>query len=126
MARLTTMPTGSPGKPKSAEHRAKLAASLSGRKRTPEQRARISASKLTEVPSYQAMHKRMGPASARTCACGQPALDWALQPTCQEPLHSPEGLAYSTNPEDYEAMCRKCHNLLDGVVLRRAADGTFR
>lgn len=114
------------GVPKSAEHKAKIAASMRGQKRTLEQCARISAGKRGPNPTYSAAHRRMGSASLHTCQCGAQACDWALQPTCQDPLVSPRGLKYSANPDDYKPMCRKCHSELDAVELRRAADGTFR
>ena len=68
---------------------------------------------------YQRAHlnvKRLrGEASQHICRCGNPALDWAYQFTAGDAeLRSPDGSRpYSTNPDDYEAMCRECHIRFD-------------
>jgi hypothetical protein len=66
---------------------------------------------------YQRAHaevKRLrGQASEHTCPCGQPASDWAYQFT-GETLRAPDGShPYSLNPNDYTAMCRRCHIRFD-------------
>lgn len=66
---------------------------------------------------YRAAHRRVkqlrGPAKDYQCiACGNPARDWALQPTNEE-LTDEQGRQYSDNVEDYAPMCRSCHKTLD-------------
>lgn len=130
------MPRGNPGQPKSAEHRASLSAAAKSRKLSPETRQKLSAARRgvpkspehranisaalkgkpkTSDINYHIVHSRMGAASAHLCSCGSQALDWAYQYTCREPLFSPEGWPYSTDPSDYLPMCRRCHKKLDAA-----------
>lgn len=128
------MPRGSPGRPKSPEHRARLSAAARGRTASAETRANLSKArrgvpksdahraaisaaltgklKTLEV-NYHTIHARMGNASEQRCGCGEQARDWAYQYTCPEPLYSPEGWPYSLDPADYLPMCRRCHKRLD-------------
>ena len=41
--------------------------------------------------------------------------EWALKPDVPKErlLKSPEGWAYSTDPDDYSNLCKPCHNRLD-------------
>lgn len=66
---------------------------------------------------YQQAHNDLkrarGKASEYLCSCGKPAQDWAYLYT-GEPLRSPDdSRPYSTNPDDYAPMCRKCHIRFD-------------
>lgn len=61
---------------------------------------------VEERRAYNRRHYRVakarGKASAHTCPCGAPAAEWAQ-------LHDKDG----EDPDDYEAMCRKCHQRYD-------------
>lgn len=81
--------------------------------------------------SYTAVHfrkvRRNGSAKKRLCiTCGQRALDWAYQHVSEDEREE-NGLRYSLNLADYEAMCRGCHLTLDekhnpaGAAARVAA-----
>lgn len=61
---------------------------------------------------HRALVRQYGPASSHTCPCGQPAQDWALQPTLN-PLFRDERGTYSEDPSDYKPMCKFCHRRLD-------------
>lgn len=68
-------------------------------------------------PSYLTVHETLlrdcGPARLHLCHCGEPASDWAYQFT-GETLTAPDGSRpHSTDPDDYEAMCRSCHIRFD-------------
>ena len=65
--------------------------------------------------SYWTAHNRMGRASDNTCSCGVPAKDWALKEGRERIREVVQGrlLGYSNDPEDYHALCRKCHSVQD-------------
>lgn len=77
------------------------------------------------MTSYNTAHRNVelihGPASEHVCGCGAPAQHWAYQHTAEVELRSPQGLAYSTNPADYAAMCPSCHVRLDGSTVQGRA-----
>ena len=67
--------------------------------------------------TYRTIHRKLqrtrGPASNYTCSCGEPAVQWAYQFTGEE-LRAPDGrFPHSLDPDDYEPMCRKCHQAFD-------------
>lgn len=72
---------------------------------------------------YRKIHHLLGRADAHICACGRPAFEWAYQHT-GETLYSPEGAAYSEDPDDYEAMCRSCHKTLDYRLTPERLEGS--
>lgn len=80
--------------------------------------------------SYESVHQKMrkqkGLASDQTCPCGKPARDWAYQHTALIELISPLGQPYSEDPEDYLAMCRKCHREFDLLNTPRLVEALHR
>jgi hypothetical protein len=66
---------------------------------------------------YQQAHTNLkrvrGEAREHTCPCGKPALDWAYIFTGETLTSSDGSRPYSNNPDDYMAMCRKCHIAFD-------------
>jgi len=73
---------------------------------------------MMQPSTYRAIHRRLwdtrGPASDYTCPCGEPAQDWAYQFTGSPELRSSDGgFPHSTDPDDYEPRCRKCHTTFD-------------
>lgn len=71
-----------------------------------------------EVPSYAVMHMRLrrsrGAASDYPCAdCGDQARDWSLRRDASTSLwgkcNRGYSVEYSTNPDDYEPRCKRCH-----------------
>lgn len=66
----------------------------------------------SNASDYMRAHKdvwaALGKASERTCPCGEQARDWAYQGDAPE--------KFSSDPNDYKAMCRGCHVRLDGTV----------
>lgn len=73
-------------------------------------------------PAYQRAHWRVfranGPASAYPCIqCGSRADHWAYQHSAENELTSSDGWAYSESVEDYRAMCRSCHRILDQEMM---------
>lgn len=68
-------------------------------------------------PTYGAIHLRLnreaGAARHHMCECGQPAEQWAYQHTGDPELVDEQGRHYSADLDDYEAMCRSCHNKFD-------------
>lgn len=67
---------------------------------------------------YDAIHKRLrkerGPARNFECVeCGNQANHWAYQHTAGDNEQRTHGLPFSSNVEDYAAMCAKCHRKLD-------------
>jgi hypothetical protein len=65
----------------------------------------INYSRAKYLRAHRVLRETLGPASAHTCHCGSQARDWAYK----------EPAGYSHNPEDYTAMCRRCHIELDKV-----------
>lgn len=75
--------------------------------------------------TYECCHSRIrswrGPASAHTCPCGAPAVEWAYRG--DQATQRVSGLvlrdgkrkrmAWSPNPADYDALCRRCHGQRD-------------
>lgn len=64
---------------------------------------------------YHAAHAKVrkvrGPASNYPCIdCHQPAAEWAMR---HDPSKARERFPFSTNPMDYDAMCKRCHALRD-------------
>jgi hypothetical protein len=71
------------------------------------------------MTTYVAMHRLLDdlrlPAKYSACDwCGLTASDWAYQWNDPEALDSERG-PYSLNTTSYAAMCRRCHNALDGA-----------
>ena len=63
------------------------------------------------------LHKRQGPARKYPCiGCGGPARDWAYMHTAGENERQDENGTYSDDPDDYEPMCRSCHDEVDGFT----------
>ena len=121
--------------PKSAEHRAKIAAALRGRKRpevsarlkgspvvayerTPEHRAKMSRIKKGEelpgrrpdavayAQAHHAVTKARGVARDYACVdCGEQAAEWSFK----------HGSGYSMDPTDYEPRCVRCHRVFDAA-----------
>lgn len=87
------------------------------------QRDRTSAANRREVPSYQAMHKRIakdrGPAREYDCVdCGGAAAHWSYDHADLNELVGPVGrerfdAAYSLDPEHYVPRCVPCHKTHD-------------
>lgn len=72
-------------------------------------------------PVYRTVHTRLvqdlGPASSFTCVdCSGPALHWSYNHSDPTPMYSPEGMAYSTDPDCYEPRCALCHKAYDKVA----------
>ena len=67
--------------------------------------------------TYRNVHRHLraqrGPASDHTCPCDEPAVEWAYQFTGEELRDSKGRRPHSISPDDYEAMCRKCHEAFD-------------
>lgn len=67
--------------------------------------------------SYSAVHYALkttrGPAKQSQCPCGKPAEHWAYQHTGVKLFDEKIGRWYSEDLNDYTAMCRSCHTLLD-------------
>ena len=71
--------------------------------------------------AHSAVVKARGRADTYPCIeCGGPARDWAYQHTSESPLETETGRLYSDSVEDYEPMCRGCHQKFDN------ARGAFR
>jgi len=74
---------------------------------------------VNPTTAYRKIHKTLrvtrGAASQHTCPCGKRALDWAYQFTAgDQELRLPDGShPHSANPDDYVAMCRRCHMSFD-------------
>ena len=72
--------------------------------------------------SYHHVHVRLraerGRASDRLCedGCGRQAKHWAYDHSDPDQLLSPEGWPYSTNPDNYWALCPSCHKRHDTRV----------
>jgi hypothetical protein len=73
--------------------------------------------------TYSAVHQRLGRAAEFVCPCGRPAETWAYQHGDPDERVSPEGLVYSVDLDQYEAMCRVCHLALDGYKARPFVKG---
>lgn len=75
--------------------------------------------RTTYASAHMAIRAALGAASTYPCLlCQGPAEQWAFQ-GCDEPLIDKiNGLAYSTDPRHYEAMCKRCHRALDRAVRR--------
>lgn len=72
--------------------------------------------------TYGAAHRRIyterGPALEHDCAtCGGPAAHWAYDHQDPNELTSPEGWAYSPDPNRYTALCVPCHSIFDSGRL---------
>jgi hypothetical protein len=86
-------------------YRAVMSAALKGRHLSAEHRARISASMRRETVSYSGVHYRLraerGLAREYPCAdnCGEQAVSWAYK--------EPHG--FSVNLDDYRPLCWPCH-----------------
>lgn len=72
--------------------------------------------------SYSGMHQRLrlmrGLASNFTCPCGRPATEWSYNHSGVAERTSK--FVYSTDPEQYDALCRICHNHRDQVLVLSA------
>lgn len=72
--------------------------------------------------NYEDVHYRLwvdrGRASQFSCHCGEQAEQWAYQ-HAGKTRYDERGRAYSTDLNDYLAMCRSCHNKLDHDHGRR-------
>lgn len=71
-----------------------------------------------ERTGYHNAHWRVtnqrGPARHHTCVdCGQQAAEWSYHGGSQHEQVSPEGWAYSPDPNDYEPRCARCHRTYD-------------
>lgn len=85
--------------------------------------------------TYSRAHNRLkevrGVAVDHRCVdCGGPAADWSLK---RDALNvsiqvggKRDGLAFSSDPEDYEARCKLCHAAHDGYGGRRGAERDSR
>lgn len=81
-----------------------------------------------EPNGYAAAHERVyktkGPASAQICfVCGGQAQQWAYQHWSPNEVTGPVPsrgkvwtATWSTDPDDYEAMCRTCHLRMDAAI----------
>lgn len=85
-----------------------------------------------EEPGYHGAHQRVhaakGKASAHRCSrCGEQAEQWAFSNGDLGMLREAEGkdagLAYSLDPEHYEALCRPCHKRFDQRHREIVGDG---
>jgi hypothetical protein len=94
----------------SADTRAKMSASQMGHLVSEDQRAKLSAINTGRIlnplsDDYSTLHYRVrsarGKASIHTCACGDPAEQWANL------------TGNYADVADYEAMCRRCHVAFD-------------
>lgn len=70
-------------------------------------------------PKYLSAHCRIavirGKASTHTCECGHPTIHWAFRhdtPNDRFQLDDRNG-PFSSDPNDYTPLCRKCHDLYD-------------
>jgi hypothetical protein len=107
------------GVPKSPEQRAKIAATLTGRKHTAASLAKMR----TANPGYAAAHARIkterGLPSQHRCAhCGRGAQDWALiagkgQSRRGKQRRPSTEFVYSLDPDDYIPLCHRCHMKYD-------------
>jgi hypothetical protein len=65
------------------------------------------------VAAHQRVTSQRGPASEQVCLCGRQAAHWSYTHKDPEPLLTPAGIAYSPEPEFYEALCVPCHKRFD-------------
>jgi hypothetical protein len=69
--------------------------------------------------SYKAIHQRMStqprPDDCAECGTTEGRFEWALRPDVPEDglLTAKEGWKYSTDPEHYRNLCKRCHNRQD-------------
>jgi hypothetical protein len=76
-------------------------------------------SPISDQTAYLTVHRRLtrirGKASAQTCECGQPAQAWAYQGEGHDSGTTGIGAthSFSTDLNQYKAMCRKCHAAFD-------------
>ena len=71
-----------------------------------------------ESPGYGAVHDRLrvdrGNARDFRCVdCDQPAFHWSYDHCDPNELHTPEGYAYSVDPDHYLPRCVPCHKRFD-------------
>lgn len=83
---------------------------------------RLGEKDWTHSPTYRNAHKRIvtkrGRAADHSCvACGQQAAEWAYNHRDPDERIDPaRGFPYSSNPDFYDPMCRKCHTAFDDAV----------
>lgn len=70
---------------------------------------------------YWAVHKRLrrmrGAARDLLCVdCGEQALDWAYMHNDVNEQCTAAGMVYSTDIDNYQAMCRACHKRYDRLA----------
>ncbi|MGW2010926.1 winged helix-turn-helix domain-containing protein [Streptomyces nigrescens] len=68
--------------------------------------------------AHSRVHKARGSARMRLCvSCASGAVDWALKKDAQAMRVNQSGpwagLPFSPSPDDYQPMCRSCHNSYD-------------
>ena len=74
---------------------------------------------ITYARAHQRVSESRGSASTHACTdCGARADDWSLKRSATSTLSTrrgsrEDGLIFSTNIEDYEPRCRKCHSDYD-------------
>ncbi len=108
------------GVPLTPEHRARISASLKGRK-YPDKGEAMRGKRRKAIPSYVQAHARLGVIAGLqcSCGCGKPATTWALKPDVPAErvltgANGYAGLRYSACPDDYQPMTRSCHWKMDG------------
>jgi hypothetical protein len=89
------------------------------------EKAAQAARKPDDVIGYGSAHDRVrkmrGHARTHLCvSCAEKAADWALRKDAQtrrvEQSGPSAGYPFSPNPDDYQPMCRSCHNSYDSDV----------
>jgi hypothetical protein len=79
------------------------------------------------INTYSGAHentrRERGEAAQFTCPCGDPAREWAYKHGSQNEMRDSRGLAFSLDPMDYKAMCRRCHRLYDKAQITACPQG---
>lgn len=79
------------------------------------------------MASYRTIHeyripKQRGKAATHVCPCGNVAEHWAYRYGSALEEVDGQGRVFSQDPNDYDALCRKCHVARDRVQERIMAD----
>ena len=76
---------------------------------------------------YMASHNRTrkvrGSARDQLCGCGKSAAEWALKHDAPGVVTDTNGKTFSDNPDDYAAMCFRCHRLYDKSAITTCPKG---
>lgn len=77
--------------------------------------------------SYMGTHNRirrtLGSAEDYMCPCGEPAKEWAYNNSSPNEQVDQQGRRYSRDLADYDALCYRCHRLLDKAAITHCPHG---